>query len=115
VHSIAAAKEEFGAARIANRPATGFFRELQQSLALLNRNFDQFGFGLGLIVIGKRGVTPHRWPRYPHHVSRRAGLAWARRCRGGAFGAAGESQAMNLADHRVARDAAELCGDLTGG
>ena len=43
----------------------------------------------------------------------RARLARARRGRGRRLGAAGQPEPVHLADHGVAGDAAELCGDLT--
>src|SRR3974390_3949189 len=42
VDGIAATEEEIPAARIADRPATGLFGELQPGLALVNRGFDRF-------------------------------------------------------------------------
>src|SRR5215831_5922916 len=42
-------------------------------------------------------------------------LARPWRRRGRTLGASGKAEAVNLADHCVARNAAELRGDLTGG
>ena len=52
-------------------------------------------------------------PLHPHHVGAR--LARARRRRRWRLGAAGQSQPVHLADHGVARDAAQFAGDLAGG
>jgi hypothetical protein len=40
VGGLAAAEEEFRAAWVADRPVAGLFGELQQGLALLDRDFD---------------------------------------------------------------------------
>src|SRR5476649_487135 len=114
VRVLAATEEEFRAARIADRPTAGLVGQLQQGLALLERDFDQFRLGLDFVFVGQRGVAPHRGPRHPHHA-RGTGLARPWRGRGRAFGAAGEAEAVDLADHRVAGDAAEFRRDLAGG
>ena len=114
VRVFAAAEEEFRAAGIADRPAAGLFGQLQQSLALLDRNFDQFRLGLGLVFIGERGIAPHRGARHPHHA-RGTRLARPWRGRGGALGAAGQAEAVHFADHRITGDAAEFGRDLAGG
>src|SRR5262245_29855148 len=61
----------------------------------------------------ERGVAAYRGARNPQHVRMRARLARARRGRGGRLGAARQAEPMHLADHGVARDAAELACDLT--
>ena len=112
--AFAAAKEELPAARIANRPAAGLFGQLQQGLALLERNFDQFRLGLDLVFVGQRRIAAHRG-RGTRIMCRGARLARPWRGRRRALGAAGKAEAMNLADHRIAGDPAELGGDLAGG
>ena len=67
-----------------------------------------------VVGVGERGVAAHLRPRDAQHVRMRARLARARRGRGRRLGAAGEAEPMHLADHRVARDAAELGSDLAG-
>ena len=64
--------------------------------------------------MGERGVAAHRRARDPQHVRLGARLARAGRGRGRRLGAARKAEAVHLADHRVAGDAAELCGDLAG-
>src|SRR5712691_5200163 len=113
---LAAAEEEVGAARIADRPAAGLLGELEQGAALAERNdiVDQLGLGLGVELVGmrQRGIAPDRRTRDPQHVRMDARLARARRRRGRRLGAPGKSEPMHLADHGVAGDAPELCGNL---
>src|SRR5712691_4528927 len=114
---LAAAEEEVGAARIADRPAAGLLGELEQGAALAERNdiVDQLGLGLGVELVGmrQRGIAPYRRARDPQHVRMGARLARARRRRGRRLGAPRQSEPVHLADHRVAGDAAKLCGNLT--
>src|SRR3974390_801831 len=114
VDGIAATEEEIPAAWIADRPAAGLFGELQQGLALLNRDFDRFRLRLGLVCKSERCVAADGRTRHPHHA-RRARLVRPRPRRGRALGAARKAQAMDLADHRVAGDASEFGRDLAGG
>ena len=104
-------------AGIADRPAAGLLGELEQGAALAERDdvVDQLGFRLDLELVGmrERGVAAHRRARDPQHVRMRARLARARRRRGRRLGAARQPEPVHLADHRIAGDAAELCGDLT--
>src|SRR5512141_919810 len=60
VYVFAAAEEEFRTARVADRPTAGLFCQLQQGLALLDRDFDQFRLGLGLVIVSQRGIAAHR-------------------------------------------------------
>src|SRR5262245_22276192 len=76
IHCFAATEEEVAAAGIAHRPTAGLLRQLQKGLALLDRNFNQLRFRLEVVVIGKRGIAPHRRPWNPHHMAGRTGLAW---------------------------------------
>src|SRR5262245_50956411 len=69
IRGFAAAKEELGTAGIANRPSAGLLRQLQQSFALLDWNFDQFRFRLDVIVVGEGGVAAYRWTGHSHHVA----------------------------------------------
>src|SRR5215831_9193784 len=66
IYGVAAAEEEISPAGIADRPSAGFLIQLQQSLALLDRNFDQLRFRLDVIVIGEGGIAADRWSRHPH-------------------------------------------------
>src|SRR5262245_46550520 len=114
---VAAAEEEVRLARIADRPAAGVLGELEQGPALAHRDdvVDELGLGFELEVVGvgERGVAPHRGPRDPQHLAVSARLARPRRGRTRRLGAAGESEPVHLADHRVAGHATELGGDLT--
>src|SRR3954454_8370248 len=65
--------------------------------------------------MGKRGIAAPNRTRHPHHVLGGASLALARCGRGGAFGAAGQTEPVHFADHRVARHIAKFRGDLAGG
>src|SRR5476649_2033327 len=113
-HVFSATEEEFRTARIADRPTAGLFGQLQQGLALLDGDFDQFRLGFGLVIVSQRGIAPHRRSRHPQHAGgTRLARPWAGR--GRALGAAGEGEAVNLADHRIAGDPAELGRDLAGG
>src|SRR5215831_18005934 len=66
IYGVAAAEEEISPAGIADRPSAGFLIQLQQSLALLDWNFDQLRFRLDVIVIGEGGIAADRWSRHPH-------------------------------------------------
>src|SRR5262245_44445946 len=116
---VAAAEEEVGLARIADRPAAGLLGELEQGPALAHRDdvVGKLRLGLDLDVdvvgVGERGVAPHRGPRYPQHVAVSARLAWPRRGRARRLGAARKSEPVYLADHGVAGHAAKFGGDLT--
>ena len=61
---VAAAKEEIGAAGIADRPAAGLFRQLQNGAALADRNdvLDQRrrGFLFDLVGVRERGIAADR-------------------------------------------------------
>src|SRR5262245_3282361 len=113
----AAAEEEVRLPRVADRPAAGLLGELEQGPALAHWDdvVDEFGLGIELDVVsvGERRVAPHRGPRYPQHLAVGALLARPRHGRARRLGAAGESEPVHLADHRVAGHAAELAGDLT--
>src|SRR5215475_4409682 len=108
VRCFAAAEKEVPAAGITHRPTAGLLRQLQQGLALLNRYFNQLGFRLEVVVIRKRPIASHGRSWNSHHMAGSPGLAWPRRCRGGAFGTSRKSQAVNLPDDRIAGDPPEL-------
>ena len=78
-------------------------------------NFDQLRLRLDLVVIGERACCRASRRAEPASCAGGARLARPRGRRGRALGAAGKAQAMDLADHRVAGDAAELGRDLAGG
>src|SRR5690242_17819974 len=67
--AVAAAEEEVRARRIADRPVAGALVELQQRLALLDRDLQQFRFRLDLVVIGQRGVAADLRALHPDHVA----------------------------------------------
>src|SRR3569833_690939 len=58
---LAAAEKELAAARIADRPVAGLFRQFEQGAALVHRHHvierDRIGFGLDLIGMSERGVA----------------------------------------------------------
>ena len=114
---LAAAEEEFGARRIADGPPAGVLRQLQQRTALTHRDdvVVLLDLRLGLHLVGQRQrcVAAHRRPADAQHV--RARLARAGRAGRRRFGAAGQAEAMNLADHGVAGDAPQFPRDLAGG
>src|SRR5262245_21085908 len=113
----AAAEEEVRLPRIADRPAAGLLGELEQGPALAHWDdvVDELGLGieLDLVGVGERRVAPHRGPRHPQHLAVGSRLARPRCGRARRLGAAGESEPVHLAEHRVAGHAAELGGDLT--
>src|SRR5277367_992810 len=115
---IAAAEEKVAAAGIADRPAAGLLVQFKNGTALADRNdvVDQFrlGFAFDVISMRERGIAADRGPPDAQHVRGGARFALPRRRARRALGAAGESQSMHLADHRVAGDAAKLGRDLTG-
>src|SRR5690242_4244433 len=78
----AAAKEELGAAGIADRPTALAVIELEQRAALPDRNDVLHHFGLGLDVLlihrSERRIAAHGRAREPHHAGR-ARLARPRR------------------------------------
>jgi DNA-binding XRE family transcriptional regulator len=129
----AAAKEEFRPARLPDRPATARSGELQQGSPLLRRD--------GSVELIERDSGGHaRWPRAflrPRgdraHPRGQLGLAriaygevrnWAKptsrsacrpwRARRFSFGPR-QGEPMNLADHRIAADAAQRSCDLRAG
>src|SRR5579875_57675 len=112
VDGFAAAKEELGAAGVADRPMTRPIVELEQCLALRDRDFDQVRLEIRLVVVGERGIAAHRMARHPQHVAAGTRLARPRRRRGRAFGATGQAETVHLPDHRIARNAAEFRRDL---
>src|SRR6476646_9026343 len=113
-----AAKEEFGLAGIADRPAAGLLGQFEQGPALTHGNHvvDEFRLRLSVEVIGmgERGVAADGRARDPHHVLVRTRLARPRRRRGRRFGATRKPEPVHLADHGIAGDAAQLGGDLAG-
>ena len=116
---LAAAEEEFRAGRIADRPVAGGLAELLQRQPLAHRHHivvgDRVRLHLDFEGMGQRGVAARDRARHPHHVLGRTGLALARGGRGGALGAAGKPQPVNLADHGIPGHISELRGDLAGG
>src|SRR5580704_14995241 len=113
-YGLAAAEEKVGAAGVADGPTAGLLVEFQQRAALADRNdvIEQFRLRLlDLIGMGQRGIAADRRTADAQH-RRRARLARPRRAGRRRLGAAGQAETMHLADHGVARDAAELGGDL---
>src|SRR5262249_22215529 len=113
---LAAAEEEIRGARIADRPAARAFVQFEDRAALSHRDDvlddGRLGLDLGLEHMHRRqrGVAAHAWAGDPHHVLD-AGFALPRHRGRCALGAAGQAEAMHLADHRVARYAAEFGRD----
>src|SRR5580692_6516432 len=113
-YRLATAEEKLGAARVADGPAAGLLVEFQQRAALADRDdvVEEFRLRLlDLIGMRQRGIAADRSTADAHH-RRRARLARPRRAGRRALGAAGQAETVYLADHGVARDAAELGGDL---
>ena len=69
---LAAAEEEVGAARIADRPMAGVLGQFQKRLALAHRHDvvegDRIGLDLHLEGMGERGVAARDRTRDAHHV-----------------------------------------------
>src|ERR1019366_1965105 len=64
--------------------------------------------------MGQRGIAARDRTRDPHHLLGRAGLALARRRRGGVLGAAGKAKPVDFADHGILRHISEFRGNLAG-
>ncbi len=111
------AKVEIILAGIADRPFAGVLVELEDRELARDRHHHvaarlQVRVGQIVEVALQREIADGDRARAADAAWMRAPLALDRR---GRLPASGKAEAVNLADHRVAGDAAELAGDLAGG
>src|ERR1043166_971342 len=117
---LAAAEEEVRMTGIADRPMALLFAQLEEGAALADRDdvLERLRLGLDLRLVGsgsvsgERGGAAYRVAKTAEHGGGRARLARPRPGGRGRLGASRETEAMHLADDRVAGDPAQLGRDL---
>ena len=103
--SLAAAKEEVAAAWVADRPVASLFGQLEQRLALFDRDFEQLHLGYRFEFIHGRRYMEHRAFRFGAPIPRPSGAG--RCCR-----PVGKPEPVYFTDDRIAGYPAEFGGNL---
>src|SRR6185295_7028864 len=104
---------------ITDWPAAGDFGQGLNVFALIGGDLEflgrrRVGFGVAQVEVAQRGVADVGKPRLHEALGRLRAGAWPMRLHARGGGATRQAQAMHLADHGIAGDAAETPRNLAG-